>query len=516
MVPLRKTNYILAALLVLVFLTGIDIFPAKAKSRTNQPGKKEVIGTEAVLQYLKDIQDNFSGEGLLVPAMEDNHGQTFNNAVTAMAFILTGEKERAERILDFYASRTDTSNTILNSQNFFYNGEARGYFQSFDLNNSYTPFITDRWMGDNAWLLMAFKFYESEYGFSLKPAYANVTLLLKNLLLDFYIDDPGGHGGFVRHGWRWGPRNSSNPVNDYELHLTDSLGNPIGHEEGNIDAYAALRLCGEDSLAANIKEWLDYRMDILSGNDGLPLDLFSWRSLAFTHEGSYYKQLVNIPENDPGFRKQVTFMGREPIGFYSFDAVYINNIWLDGTGHMACAFYASGIPEKGDFYSAQLDSFLITRNIGGSVTNAVPYSANTDGGYSWVDINKGFSSSCAWYIFAKYGFNPFTFERNLPSAVEDGIKQGMNLKLNQNFPNPFNLSTTISYSLNRTQKVKVIIYDILGSRIRTLYKGEAAAGMNRVDWNGQDNAAHIVPSGVYLYSVITEDAVMNGKMVLNK
>ena len=92
----------------------------------------------------------------------------------------------------------------------------------------------------------------------------------------------------------------------------------------------------------------------------------------------------------------------------------------------------------------------------------------------------------------------------------------MNLKLNQNFPNPFNLSTTISYSLNRTQKVKVIIYDILGSRIRTLYKGEAAAGINRLNWNGQDNAAQIVPSGVYLYSVITEDAVMNGKMVLNK
>ena len=79
------------------------------------------VNEQLVLQYLKSIQDNFSSGHLLVPAMEDNSGQTFNNALTAMAFILEGEKERAERILDFYSNRTDSSNLVLNKQNFFYN-----------------------------------------------------------------------------------------------------------------------------------------------------------------------------------------------------------------------------------------------------------------------------------------------------------------------------------------------------------------------------------------------------------
>ncbi|HSD63645.1 MAG TPA: hypothetical protein VLB50_07595, partial [Ignavibacteriaceae bacterium] len=143
---------------------------------------------EMVIRYLKSIQDNFSTDALLVPAMEDNSGQTFNNAVTAMAFILLGEKERAGRILDFYAVRTDSSNLEINYQNFFCSGDSRGFYQNIDLDNSYYPFISDRWMGDNAWLLIAYKYYESEYGFNEKPLYVLVTTYLKNLLLEFYID----------------------------------------------------------------------------------------------------------------------------------------------------------------------------------------------------------------------------------------------------------------------------------------------------------------------------------------
>ena len=470
---------------------------------------------ELVLKYLKDIQDNFSSDQYLVPAMEDNSGQTFNNALTAMAFILSGEKERAERILDFYAERTDTTNQILNNQNFFYNGEHRGFFQNVDLNNSYYPFICDRWMGDNVWLLIAFKFYENKYSFSSKPLYEFVTTCLKNLLLDFYIDDPGGHGGFVRHGWRWGPRNSPSPVNDYKLHETDSLGNPIGHEEGNIDAYAAFKLCGENEKAEKIKEWLDYRMSVL-GNEGLPLDLFSWRSLAFCNEGYYYKLLVNVPENDPGFKKHITFNGKEVTGFFSFDNQSIQNIWLDGTGHMVCAFYSAGNIERGDFYSAQLDSFLINRIIGSSNSFAIPYTANKTGGYDWVDITKGFSSACAWYIFAKHGFNPFTFDNNLPTDVKEIKKQNLKLNLNQNFPNPFNLSTTISYSVSNPQQVEITIYDMLGSKVLTLFKGSVNSGSNQVSWNGKNNRGEVVNSGIYFYRINSVEGSLIGKMVLNK
>ena len=479
----------------------------------------ETSNQELVLQYLKDIQDNFSNDNWLVPAMEDNSGQTFNNAVTAMAFILTNEKERAERILDFYANRTDTANQNLNYQNFFYNGEARGFFQNIDLNNSYTPFISDRWMGDNAWLLLAYKYYEQEYGFISKPLYNSITVYLKNLLLDFYIDDPSGHGGFVQHGWRWGPRNSSNPVNDYRLHEYDSIGNPIGHEEGNIDAYAAFKLCGEFEKAEKIKEWLDYRMNELAGLPGLPLDLFSWRSLAFCHEGLYYKLLVNVPENDPGFKKQVTFLGREATGFFSFDDAAVQNVWLDGTGHMVCAFYSSGYSDKGNFYSSQLDSFLINRSFGISNSLAIPYTANQTGGYSWVDITKGFSSSCAWYIFAKYGFNPFTFEKNLPTSVIEDESKEINFNLDQNYPNPFNPTTRIKFTVSnviageskQSKLITLKVYDVLGKEVAILVNEEKPAGESEVEFNGIN-----LSGGIYFYQLKSESFVQTKKMVLLK
>jgi hypothetical protein len=448
--------------------------------------------------------------------MEDNSGQTFNNAVTAMAFILSGEKERAERILDFYVNRTDTTNQILNYQNFFYNNEARGFFQNIDLTNSYTPFISDRWMGDNAWLLLAYKFYEQEYGFANKPGYENVTTLLKNLLIDFYIEDPSGHGGFVRHGWRWGPRNSPNPVNDYELHLTDSLGNPIGHEEGNIDAYAALKLCGENEKAEMIKEWIDYRMNQLGNSPGLPLDLFSWRSLAFIHEGLYYKLLVNVPENDPGFKKTVTFNGREATGFFSFDNPSVQNVWLDGTGHMVCAFFAAGNEERGNFYLSQLDSFLINRNINNSNSLALPYTADQTGGYDWVDITKGFSSSCAWYIFAQHGFNPFTLEINRPTIVEEENYEGLNFKLEQNYPNPFNPSTKIEFQIADFGLVSLKVYDVIGNEIATLINEEKPAGNYNVEFDVGANRRFALPSGIYFYVLIAGGKILSKKMCLIK
>ncbi len=62
----------------------------------------------------------------LLPSMEGSQFQTFNNSLVAIAYILKGEKERSERILDFFAEATDKENQSPTLQNFFYKGEARG------------------------------------------------------------------------------------------------------------------------------------------------------------------------------------------------------------------------------------------------------------------------------------------------------------------------------------------------------------------------------------------------------
>ena len=71
--------------------------------------------------------------------------------------------------------------------------------------------------------------------------------------------------------------------------------------------------------------------------------------------------------------------------------------------------------------------------------------------------------------------------------------------LAQNFPNPFNPETKISYHLPEAAKVTVKIYNLLGQNIKTLVNKNLLAGKYSVLWNGKDNYGKDVSSGIYLY-----------------
>ncbi len=73
-----------------------------------------------------------------------------------------------------------------------------------------------------------------------------------------------------------------------------------------------------------------------------------------------------------------------------------------------------------------------------------------------------------------------------------------------------------SYSVKKPQLVEIIIYDILGNQIRTLFNGFALPGLNRIRWNGENNMAQNVNSDVYIYRIISSESVLSGKIVLNK
>jgi hypothetical protein len=340
-----------------------------------------------VLEWLRRIQDTSSSDRALVPSQEDNEAQTFNNALVAMAFLLTGEKERAERILDFFAGATDRDNERLELQNFFYRGEPRGFYQRVNLNpgpggDRYCSQLeSHRWTGDMAWLLIAYKYYERLHG---GERYEEVTGLLRDLLLDWYREADDGPGGYVGHGWRQG---------DAYLH------EPQGHPEANVDCYAALRLCGETGHAEAIRVWLDRTIR----GSSLPLDLYTWRAMAY---GESSALLLDIPEQDLRYRKTLSVNGHRVMGLYHAADTEVDNIWLDGTGHMACAYLSIGDPLRGQFYANQLDAFLIDREIEGVRTRALPYTANRTGAYEWVHPDRGFVSVAAWYLFAKNRFNP--------------------------------------------------------------------------------------------------------------
>ncbi|NQT27450.1 choice-of-anchor D domain-containing protein, partial [candidate division KSB1 bacterium] len=86
--------------------------------------------------------------------------------------------------------------------------------------------------------------------------------------------------------------------------------------------------------------------------------------------------------------------------------------------------------------------------------------------------------------------------------------------LHQNYPNPFNPETTIRYSLPRASKVDIMIFNVLGQKVRTYYEDQAAAGHFQIIWDATNDYAVQVSSGVYFYQIRTEDHIANRKMVV--
>ncbi len=81
----------------------------------------------------------------------------------------------------------------------------------------------------------------------------------------------------------------------------------------------------------------------------------------------------------------------------------------------------------------------------------------------------------------------------VPSAAE----LPLSAHLGRNYPNPFNPSTTIPFSLDAPARVEISIYDAAGRRIKSILNGEMAAGFHREIWTGIDESSRPVSSGVY-------------------
>jgi hypothetical protein len=88
--------------------------------------------------------------------------------------------------------------------------------------------------------------------------------------------------------------------------------------------------------------------------------------------------------------------------------------------------------------------------------------------------------------------------------------------LYQNFPNPFNPVTTITYDLAGTEDVKLAVFNIRGQRVRELVNEAQPAGQHRAEWDGKDRNGQRVASGVYFYRLEAGSYTRTFKMVLLK
>ncbi|RLC48827.1 MAG: hypothetical protein DRI23_10075, partial [Candidatus Cloacimonadota bacterium] len=122
--------------------------------------------------------------------------------------------------------------------------------------------------------------------------------------------------------------------------------------------------------------------------------------------------------------------------------------------------------------------------------------------------SAGLVTGEGWYIDDIYYTSP--------TGISDNSIIPVATSLNGNFPNPFNPSTTITYSLSNETNVNIEIYNMKGQKVRTLKNEEQTAGDYNVVWNGKDDSSKSTASGVYFYKMQAGTYQQTKKMILMK
>ncbi|MEW6413515.1 MAG: FlgD immunoglobulin-like domain containing protein [Candidatus Zixiibacteriota bacterium] len=149
---------------------------------------------------------------------------------------------------------------------------------------------------------------------------------------------------------------------------------------------------------------------------------------------------------------------------------------------------------------------------------------------SWLDGHpvgvRTITDEAETYLF---GFHLWSIEReqarqlidrifdNSPTATSTSSLTELPDKFNlrQNYPNPFNPATTIVFELPHGCEVSLEIHNILGQKVRTLLsRTRLAAGSHSMEWDGTDGAGQEVASGIYFYTLKTEENTAHRKMLL--
>ena len=203
---------------------------------------------------------------------------------------------------------------------------------------------------------------------------------------------------------------------------------------------------------------------------------------------------------------------------------------------------------------------LTTLNITGSPTFSFPYPAPFPNWRkidvsSWnVDLNSGFAVgfvfgpgdgtapglmestepytqpyhsytyATAWYTLTdstglsayKYIVRAYVHFGTLTGVSEPIELVPSTFTLENNYPNPFNPSTTIRYNIPAAGYVRLRVFDVVGREVASLVDGVQSAGSYAVNWHGTDDAGRSVASGVYFYTLESLGQQTTKRMVLLK
>ena len=119
-----------------------------------------------------------------------------------------------------------------------------------------------------------------------------------------------------------------------------------------------------------------------------------------------------------------------------------------------------------------------------------------------------------WSASNDYG-SPGEINSSYLSAIEETVTPSA-FKVYNNYPNPFNPSTILSFEIPENSFVTITIFDLLGREVRTLMDNYENTGFKSVIWNGTNNQGNPVGAGVYFYQVRAGNSMQSKKMLLLK
>jgi len=176
-----------------------------------------------------------------------------------------------------------------------------------------------------------------------------------------------------------------------------------------------------------------------------------------------------------------------------------NLLWVagvDSTRRWVKAFYIDGI--------FAIPAYDLPSQFSGDIQdpNGAPMTSPSD-----VSIT---TDSSTIYVIDQWSRAAFKFTRGAVNVDEDPIAV-FDFSLEQNYPNPFNPSTLIRFNLPQATNVKLVVSDILGNEVQTLVNGYVQAGRHTKLFKGEG-----LSSGIYFYTLITDNAKVSKKMTLLK
>jgi len=155
-------------------------------------------------------------------------------------------------------------------------------------------------------------------------------------------------------------------------------------------------------------------------------------------------------------------------------------------------------------------SFTATTNSTGAYTLIIPI-----GTYSVTASATGYQNNTIENVTVNENQTTTVNFTMIPGSSGDGnVLPVLATSLTGNYPNPFNPSTTIRYSVKDPALVRIEIYNLKGQLVKTLINDQQSTGHYSVVWNGKDSGGRSVGSGVYLYRMQAGDYSSTRKMML--